>query len=535
MLSHLLRRLRRRFVADDRGFTMVTVSLSMMVLGLFAVGAWGAANNDLKVGRGDQDRKRAYEAAQAGVEWYSYQLQRDPTYWTKCATIPADANGPAPVSLEGASGSPTWRRVIDADGASQTLEQFRVEILKVKTSTGTTVQCNTANPDTTALEDGSLRIRVTGRANGRYRSIIATYRRTGFLSFIYFTQWETQDPIISGASNCDRPRSTRGSGCVTIQFQNADKIKGPMHTNDESVVTCGSPTFGRAGRADNWEVSGPAPGYIQACGAYTPTFNGPKILPAGTLTMPDGNGNLATLAGSWTFTGQTCLVFKTDNTVDIYKNQSWTTNKRVDCTGTPENRPLTGANAPPNGVIYVTGSGTCGYSKQEDYSNPSTCGDVAVSGTYGSSVTIGASNDIIVNGDLIHGGDAMAGLIAANFVRIYHPFVNRTSSSCGSALSYAPIKRVDAAILALQHSFVVDNYDCGSAIADPLTVNGAIAQYYRGTVGTGSGTTISTGYAKDYNYDDRLRFRSPPNFLDPVETRWEIVRKSEQSPANTQS
>jgi hypothetical protein len=77
---------------------------------------------------------------------------------------------------------------------------------------------------------------------------------------------------------------------------------------------------------------------------------------------------------------------------------------------------------------------------------------------------------------------------------------------------------------------VVDNYDCGSALGN-LQVNGAIAQYYRGTVGTGSGTSISTGYAKDYNYDDRLKYRSPPNFLDPVETRWDIVRQSEQKPA----
>ncbi|MCW2985615.1 MAG: hypothetical protein JWR63_3185 [Conexibacter sp.] len=510
---------------------MVTVMLTMMVMSLFAIGAWTAARGDTPLSRGDQDRKRAYQAAQAGVEWYSYQLQKDPAYWTKCATITTTDGTTPPVTLEGKT--PIWRTLTDADGTSTSKEQFHVEILNTKSSSGASVPCSTTDPSGTALDRGSLRLRVTGRANGKYRSVIATYRRTGFLNYIYFTQWETQDPIISGASGCDKTRSDRGSGCVTIQFQNADKIKGPMHTNDESVVTCGSPTFGRAGKSDNWEVAGAAPGYIQACGNYAPTFNGPKLTPAGTLTMPDGNGNLATLAGSWNFTGQTCLVFKTDNTVDIFKNQNWQSNKKIDCTGTPDNRPLSGPNAPPNGVIYVSGSGTCAYAKAEDYSNPSTCGDVAVSGTYGTSVTVGSSNDIIVNADLKHAGDAMMGLIASNFVRVYHPFSGRTSSSCGTALAYTPVKQIDAAILALTHSFVVDNYDCGSPMADALTVNGAIAQYYRGTVGTGSGTTISTGYAKDYNYDDRLRFQSPPNFLDPIETRWEIVRKSEQQPANT--
>jgi hypothetical protein len=138
----------------------------------------------------------------------------------------------------------------------------------------------------------------------------------------------------------------------------------------------------------------------------------------------------------------------------------------------------------------------------------------------------------VLNGDLKHAGDTMMGLIAANFVRIYHPFAGRTSSSCGTAIGYTPVAQVDAAILALAHSFVVDNYDCGSPVGE-LTINGAIAQYYRGTVGTGSGTTISTGYAKNYVYDDRLKYRSPPNFLDPIETRWEIVRKSEQGAATT--
>jgi type II secretory pathway pseudopilin PulG len=535
----VLKRLHRRLLVDDSGFTMVTVMLTMAILGLFAVGAWGAARDDIRIGRGDQDRKRAYEAAQAGVEWYSYQLARDPSYWEKCAAVPALSSGnPAPVSLEGTPG-PTWSTVVGADGTSASQEQFRVEILDKRNSSGARIaSCSTADPAGTALQDGTLRVRATGRANGRYRSIIGTFRRIGFVDYIYFTQWETQDPIISGVSGCDKKRSQRAGGCVTIQFQNADKINGPMHTNDESVVTCGSPTFGRVGKSDRWEVSGPAPGFIQACGSYTPTFNGPRILPAGTLTLPDGNTELAALAGpDWTFTGQTCLDFKSDNTVDVYEHQSWGTTKQVTCNtsngGTKTNKPLTGSGGPPNGVIYVQGNGgSCTYAKAEDYSNSSTCGDVAVQGTYGTSLTIGAGNDVVVNGDLKHAGDTMMGLIASNFVRIYHPFANRTSSSCGTAIGYTPVTQVDAAVLALAHSFVVDNYDCGSPVGS-LTVNGAIAQYYRGTVGTGSGTTISTGYAKNYVYDDRLKFRSPPNFLDPIETRWEIVRKSEQAPANT--
>jgi len=71
---------------------------------------------------------------------------------------------------------------------------------------------------------------------------------------------------------------------------------------------------------------------------------------------------------------------------------------------------------------------------------------------------------------------ATLGLIANNFVRVAH----RVSSDCASNL--APVLsnvKIEAAILSLQHSFIVDNYACGTALAK-LTVTGAIVQNYRG-------------------------------------------------------
>ena len=53
-----------------------------------------------------------------------------------------------------------------------------------------------------------------------------------------------------------------------------------------------------------------------------------------------------------------------------------------------------------------------------------------------------------------------------------------------------------------------------------LTVTGAIAQKFRGPVGTSGGT----GYIKDYAYDDRLRYREPPHFIDPVQAAWRMSR-----------
>ena len=42
---------------------------------------------------------------------------------------------------------------------------------------------------------------------------------------------------------------------------------------------------------------------------------------------------------------------------------------------------------------------------------------------------------------------------------------------------------------------------------------------------------MSNGYLKDYNYDDRLRLRQPPHFLDPVQSAWRVMRQYEQVPA----
>ena len=56
----------------------------------------------------------------------------------------------------------------------------------------------------------------------------------------------------------------------------------------------------------------------------------------------------------------------------------------------------------------------------------------------------------------------------------------------------------------------------------------AIAQRYRGIVGSGS-----SGFAKNYVYDSRLRYASPPKFLDPVQSAYQPSLWSESAPAYT--
>ena len=41
---------------------------------------------------------------------------------------------------------------------------------------------------------------------------------------------------------------------------------------------------------------------------------------------------------------------------------------------------------------------------------------------------------------------------------------------------------------------------------------------------------MSTGYGKAYSYNDNLRYREPPYFIDPTESAWQIIRQNEQVP-----
>ena len=84
-------------------------------------------------------------------------------------------------------------------------------------------------------------------------------------------------------------------------------------------------------------------------------------------------------------------------------------------------------------------------------------------------------------------GEGVLGLVANNFVRIYHPEPYNAETKtfeCKNGTGSLQDVTIDAAILAIAHSFIVDNYNCGAKLGT-LDVNGAIAQKYRGAVGTG--------------------------------------------------
>ncbi len=70
---------------------------------------------------------------------------------------------------------------------------------------------------------------------------------------------------------------------------------------------------------------------------------------------------------------------------------------------------------------------------------------------------------------------------------------------------------IEASLFAQEGSFTVQDFNSGSP-RGTIWLYGGIVQYTRGAVGTGSGSTITTGYAKNYKYDNRLLAQYPPHF-----------------------
>jgi type II secretory pathway pseudopilin PulG len=544
---------------NEDGFTMIVTVIGLSLMAALTLVAVTAVSGDTHLTVRDVQQKKAYEAAKAGIDDYAYRLHANTAYWTQCSGTAGDAVNP--------DGSITKKLKVPGSNTSE----YAIELLP-STSQTTYSQCNTSNPTLSMLQStdplkGTFRIRSTGYAGSAKQSIVATFKPASFLDYVYFTQRETSDPSTYGSTTnveaaekqCSKTiaegryktKANSSVGyCDVIHFISGDFINGPMHTNDAFVI-CGSPTLGGSA-ADPVEVSGPPKGWFSdseienntsSCSGSEKNFKGTLTANSSALTPPPSNNELNLVAQSqFLFKGQVriCLNGKS-MTVMTYSTSN-------SC-ASPSNVKYSGA-IPSNGVVYVE-EGVCSVPKYTPFNvsyavntENEGCGNAYVQGTYTGQLTIGTYNSIIITGNLCNEScsatlpfknEAVLGLVANNFARIYHPTEikktwnqkrERWDEECVDATgALSSGVTIDAAILAISHSFIVDSYNCGSSLGT-LTVHGAIAQYYRGAVGTGSGSSSSTGYVKSYNYDSRLRYIQPPSFISPVKTAWVIGRET---------
>ena len=343
-------------------------------------------------------------------------------------------------------------------------------------------------------------------------------------NFLLFTNFETVDPgVVSEPSGCAGRYHSEWVGryaCDSVLFAGGDRIEGPFHTNDAAFVQ-GSAEFGRAGAdpADVVEIHGGT--YPEDRGGQC---NGMPVFQTAThcytqgerIALPHGSADMAGLAeGEDAFSGETRLELDgTANTIRVLT---------FDSSGVGSARTVPW---PANGLIYVR-SESCGWPAAisslavgadgaEEARSERGCGNVYVRGTYSRPLTIAAQEDVIVDGSIYPtsvagqlgaapSGAATLGLVAGDYVRIYHPTRISTvggATECGENVAASedpngwgaqPDIWIYAAILAADHSLVVDNWACGAGLGQ-LNIYGSLAENYRGPVGTiggGGGAVIS--------------------------------------------
>jgi Tfp pilus assembly protein PilX len=550
----------RRLAAlrSQEGITMIVTMGVMVVTSLLLAATFTLARSEIHLTSTDTAEKKAYYAAEAGIEDYEDHLTQDGNYLSYCT------DPPTPNPALNQIGETVHRATIPSTIPGEaTDEQYAIQLLPAESHPADDRQCDPNRLVETMLEEkgaatGTFRIESTGYSGNTERSIVATFKNANFVSFVWYTKYETGDPSLYGEppaselnryTQCGQFYGERpGSPCSEFDnyFISGESVKGPMHTEDHAGI-CGNPVFGRNSsdriefRSEGLHGDEGFSGESYCPGGSNPTFAGSHILPneVPSIEPPPGDEELKHIV-------EPAYLYE-DKTEIILEGSTMTVKKHVGVTTGPDKETTeTAVPFPSNGVIYVEGGCSKAYSPfgpVPNYNEDSGCGNVYVHGHYTESLTIASENDIVINGNITTPvnaegtptSNALLGLIANNFVRVFHPVVGGPRGphfyyDCnGAGDSPEDLKEptIYAAILAVKHAVIVDNFDCGAPSLGHLNIYGAVAGLFsNGMTGVFSGSSIVAGYPYDANYDDRLQIEEPPHFLNPVQAAWYVQRQT---------
>jgi hypothetical protein len=533
MYQFFCRRFRRRADGsrDEVGLAMILAITVVMLMTLIPLTIFTQSVQQLPLARRDQDREAALHAAEAGVDDYLNHLNQNQNYWVyNAGNLPPDGN----VAFT------TWTAV---PGPNNNDEYFRY----------------TVNTSQTAAT-GIVYLTASGKSRNVIRTIKVGLRRQGFLDYLWLTDYEITDPALSGASvsGCqfhawewnnaaNKYGPNNLSSCSAVYWTTLSELNGPVHSND-GLYTCGNPEFN--GDVDTYYNSPTSNNVF-----HSTQFGGPGTVlnPLGCTNNPVWSRNNDPASGSLlafppantaiknqadgSVGGTGCLY--TGPTTITLKNVGGVGKMDVTSAGTRSTNsgcgPGTNLNLPANGVVYVQNIPTSPSNPNYSSCSGANCnGIVRLSGTLNGQLTIAAQDDVVIVGNTQYaqypGGDDVLGLIADNDIAVNHPVTSGGNNAAGSLTD----PRIDAAILSLNHSFYVQNWSKGAPLGT-LTINGVITQKFRGPVGTFSGNppVIVSGYHKNYNYDTRLKYLSPPYFLSPTQSAWGRLTYAELAPTAT--
>lgn len=320
----MIRRVREHS-ADDAGFALVFVVGTMLVLAMLALTALAYTMSSTKFARFDQDYSGAMSAAQSGVQDFLSHLNRDDEYYESVDCGNVALRGPSvPGNTCGwGAGTPLgWAPV--KPGSTGPKDAF----------------FHYSFDGSGAISDGYITVVVTGKVNGRYRTVETALTKGGSTDYVYYTDFESADPSNVQAYTATKKASLdagekvrcgfsgylaakhwwsgrEGAGCVEIQFGSTDTLWGSVFTNDSvyasgptfkeqytsanpecATVTASSSTWNRCLRKDGGTYS-------------TANFNGhaPRLAENGALLRLDDNSAAFATNPGCHYYGSTRIIF----------------------------------------------------------------------------------------------------------------------------------------------------------------------------------------------------------------------------------
>ena len=342
-----------------------------------------------------------------------------------------------------------------------------------RTLTATGIYGNGTNADTSIIQ-----IQVTPNSFARYA---------------YFSEHERANP-------------TGGY----IWWMGKDVVDGPFHTQDDLRVAThpqflGESTshFGSLIYQTNKKTDSPI-----ITGLYQPGLSLP--IPDDAITdlkdpaIAGGKFFNLTSTSSIRYSGFS-LIFNSNGTITYtisgYKKSgsSWVAWNPTDSTKT-----VSGTTLAPNGVIYLSGS-------FKNLSGTNIDLDMRLKGTVAGQYTVASEGNVLLDDDVVYktnpiynpSSTDLLGICAKDYVWISKTTPNKTDIN------------IQAAIFCQDGGFGAEDYNDEDSKWGPrgnINLLGGISQSWRQPVGTFSGESIKTGYAKKYSYDRRLASTSPPSF-----------------------
>jgi len=553
----------------DEGAALVIVIAVGAVVALFMTLLVTVSVNGTKQASSDANWNAALAAAYAGVDEYQSRLSADTSYWRygnnasafSSASVVSPPPAPNPAFGVGPGGS--WASIVDSEDRAQ----FRYEV-----------------DNSHYASAGRIRVRSTGKVGEATRTVVADLKQEGFIDFLYFTDYEVQDPSIVGTNKleCFQPgtktlkyswESRPLTGCNDLAFLESDDINGPLHSND-TIRACGTDFNGPVTSANKatpfsrMNSSGSAVG----CKVSNFALSGFPAYSGGVIGMPPTNAQLMKETRTdltvdvprpgCLYTGPTQFTFDKHGNVNI--KSPFTQKTRIaneaatagsdppECGAIAQLQSVAGATikVPDNNVMYVQNvpalagnanawaPGTLPKdfkcettSKREGWSFGS--GGYPVSNEASPSVTTYdcRGGDVFVKGQF----NGAATIAAENYVYIVGDitYVDQQDDILGIVGNNAvwvwnPVRSNGTAINA-------DNRTIHAAIlsvahtfqvqnADKGGSQGVLT--VRGAIAQkyrGIVYSNGNGYTKNYVYDDRFKVQAPPKFLNPVTTTYGVT------------